>query len=196
MLGCSTKWRSKFSINRVDNTAANTRNARRGRARKIFVVRRHDEGSIAAHELSQKPRQLPASAWVERRGRLVQEQHRRINRQGAGDRDSLRFTARELAGQRVGSMIDAQLSEQIERPSFGVPWADPMCVNGRQPDVLQSRQMLEEAMELKHDANPPAEFPEDGLRGDASFERDAIDGHRSSVELIQAGNRPQNRSLA
>ena len=66
----------------------------------------------------QQRAELGAPRRVERRRRLVHQQHRRIDRQRSRDGHALRFAARQLARQRVGARFDAKLFQQIAAGAF------------------------------------------------------------------------------
>ena len=74
--------------------------ARRVSGDEIIVVRGDEERAAAAGEGAQDPSQLAPARRIERRGRLVQQQNRRIEGKGAGDRDALRLAAGQLARPR------------------------------------------------------------------------------------------------
>ena len=56
----------------------------------------------------QQRAELGAALRIERRGRLVHQQQRRIDGERARDGDALRLAARQLARQRRGAMLDAE----------------------------------------------------------------------------------------
>ena len=74
----------------------------------------------SADESAQQPAQFSAARRIERRRRLVHQQHRRIDRECARNRDALRLAARQLARQRAGAVLDAEGREQIVRPPLGL----------------------------------------------------------------------------
>ena len=108
---------------------------------------------------------LVAAFAVERAGRLVGEQQRRLVGQGASDREPLALPAGEHSGQLGGLVADAQQVEQVARPvSAGVALAagDRRAASD---DVLEHRHALQQVEELEHDADvPPAHVCQLGPR--------------------------------
>ena len=72
-----------------------------------------DQRPLLALQSLQQRAELGAALRIERRGRLVHQQHRRIDRERARDRDALRLAARQLARQRRGAMLDAERAQQL-----------------------------------------------------------------------------------
>ena len=65
----------------------------RARARKLGIVcGNHDRASFAG-EPAQRRRQIAAARGIERRRRLIHQQHRRLDGKRAGDGHALRFSA-------------------------------------------------------------------------------------------------------
>jgi len=93
------------------------------------------------------------SRGIERRGGLVEQQQRRIDRKGAGDRDALRFPARQLARQRAGPVADAKLIEQRLRALSGLGDGHAQHLDRRQRNVVDRAEMLEQVVELEHHAD-------------------------------------------
>jgi hypothetical protein len=96
----------------------------------------------------------------------------------------------------VGTVINAQRSQELERVPFGVCRSNAVGDDRRQPHILQRRQMLEETVELEHHADLPAQLPHKGSGHKAATDRDAVDFDRSAFEWIEAGNGSQDRGLA
>ena len=82
--------------------------ARREIAREVLVVGRDEQRPALIEQTAQQLAELGASLRVERRGRFVHQQDRRIDGQRARDRDPLSLAARQLARQRRGPMFDAK----------------------------------------------------------------------------------------
>jgi hypothetical protein len=99
----------------------------------LFVVRRDEERAPFGAQLQQQLAEIALPRGIERRRRLVHQQHRRIDGQRAGDGNPLRFAARELARQRVGPMFDAERRQQRTPALLGIregtPWS---CTGARQ----------------------------------------------------------------
>ena len=55
-----------------------------------------DDGGALAHQLGERVPHLRLADRVEMRGRFVEDQHRRVLEEGAGDRDALALSAGEL----------------------------------------------------------------------------------------------------
>ena len=89
-------------------------------AGEVVVVRGDDERAAGGGELAQRLAELAAARRIERRGRLVHQQQRRIHGHGPRDRHALRLAAGELARQRVAAVRDAERLEQLERAPLGV----------------------------------------------------------------------------
>src|SRR5215470_17079913 len=79
-----------------DDAVLQPDNPRRERSREFLVVRRHDERPSLAQQSLQELAQFFAALRIERRSRLVHEQHRRVDGQCARDRHALGFSSREL----------------------------------------------------------------------------------------------------
>ena len=62
-------------------------------------------------ELAQEPQHAVDLDVVEVRGRLVGEEQRRIEREGAGDGDPLLLTTRKIAGPVMHAVLEADLAE-------------------------------------------------------------------------------------
>ena len=96
----------------LDDAAVEQMDAAVGVARVARVVRHHADRRAFAVQLAQQLHHRFAVLRVEVSGRLVREQDRRRAGDGAGDRDALLLTARELAGQVLGAMRHADLLER------------------------------------------------------------------------------------
>ena len=98
--------------------------------------------------------EVAAARRVERRGRLVHQQQRRIDRQRAGDGDALRFAARQLARQRAGAVARRQRRSSSSRAAAPRPRRAMRCTcTGASITFSQRRQVLEQAVELEHHAD-------------------------------------------
>ena len=103
----------------------------------------------------------------------------RIDSERPRDGDALRLAARQLARQRAGAMVDAECGQQLAAAADRVVLPHAVRVDRRQADVLDRRQVLEEAMKLKDHA------------GASAVDRDV-----TRVVSIETGNRAENRRLA
>ncbi len=63
-------------------------------------------------QAAQPAAQLLAYLGIERAERLVEQQHARLHRQGAGQRDALTLAARELRGIAVGQPVELHQLQQ------------------------------------------------------------------------------------
>src|SRR5262245_11028636 len=93
-------------------------------------------------------------------------------------------------------MFHAKHFHQLERASFRFLLRDTVHVNRRQPDVLHSRHVLEQAVELKHHAHLAPQLAEQGGYRWPPDQGDAIDRNRTPFERLQAGNRPEQRRFS
>ena len=108
-------------------------------AGELFIVRRDDERAPFGAQLQEQLAEIALPGGIERRRRLVHQQHRRIDGQRAGDGNPLRFAARELTRQRVGPMFDAERRQQLPAAPLGIR-AKARRARGRAPDRRCSRQ--------------------------------------------------------
>ena len=81
---------------------------------------------------------------VERGERLVEEQHARVARERARERDALALAARELAGPRLREVRDAEALEQLVDPLLAAVG-----------DVLPHGQVREERVLLEDEPDAP-----------------------------------------
>jgi len=147
-------------------------------------------------QAAQQRAELGAALRVERRGRFVQHQHRWIDREGPRDRDALRFTAGELARQRSGPLLDVERAEQFVGTGLSRRGSHTARVHGRERDVLQYREVLEEMMELKDHADAAPQLSERRARDrSAAADRHAVDRDRAFVEPVERGDYPQHGRL-
>ncbi len=93
--------------------------------------------------------ELVLARGIERCRRLVQEEKRRIDGEGARDGDSLRFPSRKLAAKSMRPMVDADLIEKRLSPPFRVGAGNSEHVHRSEPDVRERREVLEEKVELE-----------------------------------------------
>ena len=89
---------------------------------------------------------------VEGGGRFVEQQHRRIGRQCAGDRDPLRLTAGELARPAIGVRGDVEPFEPVVGTRRGLP-ARTSARPRAERDVVERAEVREEQVILKHVAD-------------------------------------------
>ena len=95
---------------------------------------------------------LVAALGVERAGRLVGEQQRRLVGERAGDREPLPLAAREHAGRVLRLVGEAEQVEQVAGAGLGALARRARDHRG-QRDVLEHAHALEQVEELEHDAD-------------------------------------------
>ena len=112
----------------------------------------HRDALEAVQVLGQLLAQGLGDGHVERRERLVEQQHARIGRQRPGHRHPLRLPAGQLAGTPLGEVADAEPVEQVPGPTAGL--AAPHATRaGTEGDVLQGAEVGEERVLLVHQAD-------------------------------------------
>ena len=72
---------------------------------------RDNQGASFTYQSLKQLSQLTAARAIQRCGRLIHQQQRRIYSQSARDRNALRLATRKFARQRVGAMFDAEQPE-------------------------------------------------------------------------------------
>ena len=87
--------------------------------RRVLEVVSHDDRRQAEifEELAELGAHAGSRVRVERGERLVEEEHRGVARQRAGQRDALALASRELADARTREVGDAEALEQARRRS-------------------------------------------------------------------------------
>ncbi|EMF03274.1 hypothetical protein F518_22560 [Serratia marcescens VGH107] len=140
---------------------------------------------------------------IERGGRLIEQDHLRVQRQRARDGDALLLAAGEVA--RIGIRLVAQpdgiqqLIGHRLRPFAGVNFVH----HRRFDDVFQHRQVREQVEVLEHVADVDA-LPENGLFLQlvqpvalaAVTDVVAVDADKALVHALQVVDRPQQRRFA
>ena len=136
------------------------------RGRVLVVVRDEQRRQV---ELVQQLLELPAHrdlrVRVERRERLVEQEHARVARERAGERDALPLAARELGRPRLRKVRDPEpLEVLVDAAAAAVG------------DVLAHVHVREERVLLEDEPDPPlvrlAEEPAAGVEPDVAVERD------------------------
>jgi hypothetical protein len=118
---------------------------------------------------------------IERRERLVHQQHRRILHQPARDRDALLHAAGELM--RV-ARAEALQADEVEHVGCALAafLARRVAQRHRELDVVERRQPWKQARLLEHDANPiRVRF----------VDRAALDVDRAAGLMTQTGHHHQ-----
>ena len=94
-------------------------------------------------------------------------------------------------------MLDAKRAQQLARAALRLRQRDAVRVHRREPHVLERRQVLEEVMKLKDEADLAAKRAQRRCRdGRAAVERDLVDRDAAGVERFEPRDRPEHRRLA
>src|SRR4029453_929516 len=115
----------------------------------LFIVGRYDQCAPIAQQSSQQIPKFHAPSLIQRRCRFVHEQKRRIDGEGPGDGDPLRFPTRQFPRQRGAAMLPTQPGKQPARPALGLAQRYAVRMHRRKPHVFDRRQVLEQMMKLK-----------------------------------------------
>ena len=86
-----------------------------------IVGDQHDGAPEPDDQGAQLLAELPAERRVEGREGLVEEQYRRVRRDGAAEGHPLLLAARELAGVPLGQLLEAHLGEDLRRAALRAP---------------------------------------------------------------------------
>ena len=145
-------------------------------------------------KLRQRWLDRPLGLGVERRGRLVQDQDRRVLEEHAGDGQALLLPAGEFHAALADDRVEPvrQLGDH-RRPAGPARRLLDLRLGGFEPavgDVLADRAAEEEDI-LLHDADLA---PQRGQRHVADV--DAVDGDAPRVDLVEAGQQRADRRLA
>ncbi len=88
--------------------------------------------ALAQPQIEEILHQQVARLRVERRQRLVHQQHGRAHHQRAGDADALAHAARELLRQRVGEIVELGALQRVARRARSrSPGGSLWCSSGR-----------------------------------------------------------------
>ena len=102
------------------------------RHRLLLVVRDVDHGEAEPLlQLADLLAHLAAQPGVEVAERLVEQQHRRLQHQGAGDGDALLLAARQLRRLALAVAVEADLGQALERLLLGLGLGDGPSAAGR-----------------------------------------------------------------
>ncbi|MPM25386.1 hypothetical protein SDC9_71877 [bioreactor metagenome] len=156
-------------------------------------VRDGDDGAALAHRV-QAVLDVALGLGVERRGRLVEQQDRRVLQQRAGDADALLLAARELqpalAHRRLVALGQAHHEVMDFRGSGG---RDDLGLGGAGAaigDVVADR-IVEQHGVLRHHADRVVQ----ALLGDVA-EVLPVDPDRAAGDVVEAEEKPPDRRLA
>ena len=154
-----------------------------------LVVGDHDEGGAEPRlQPLQFDLHLFAQMRVERRQRLVEQQHARLADDGAGERDALALAARQFGD--AGAELVGQ-ADHVEG------FADALCLFGAgqfaqrqaEADIFGDVHMRKQRVVLEHGVDRPVEGPE---RGDIA----AVEQHLAARRAFEAGDDAQAGGLA
>ncbi|KAG0772046.1 hypothetical protein G6F22_016013 [Rhizopus arrhizus] len=130
---------------------------------------------------------------VQRRGRLVEQQHFRLQGQRAGNRHALLLAARQLAREGIGLVGQAHPLQQRARLLLGLRARHAAHGDGRLDDVLQRGQVREQVELLEDHAHLQPQ------RAQPQFVVAQLGvGHHdgAAVDLLQPIHAAQQRALA
>ena len=137
---------------------------------------------------------VAADQRVERAERLVVEHHRRVDRERARDADPLLHAARELVGELVRRVLEADELQDLARPREPLGLRHAAHLEPER-DVVDHAPVGEQAEVLEHhrDVVPP-QLAQLGLAGRHDVAAGDLD--RAGGRLDQADQRPHERRLA
>ncbi len=159
------------------------------RQRLFLVVRDEDEGDagLVLHAL-QLDLHLLAQLVVQRRERLVEQQHLGARRQGAGKRHALRLAAGNLVGAALGEFLHPHQLQHGGDAGFDLRLRPPQHLQA-EGDVVPHRQMREQRVALEDGVDRPLERRQSGnvlaMQQDRAFGR-----------VFEPGDHPEQRGLA
>ena len=174
----------------LDPPAVHDGDAVGDRERLLLVVRdverRDPELELDAADLLA---QLDAHLRVERRERLVEQQHPRLDRERARERDALLHAARELVRIAVAGVAEADELEQL---------ADPAAPRRpcRLPRIFRPNSTFWRAVMFGKRLYAWKTMPMSRWFGDDARHVLAVDDDRGPRRAVEAGDEPQRRRLA
>ena len=148
-----------------------------------------DGGVVRAADVREEREHLYAGLGIQRAGRLVAQQQRRVLAQRAGDGHALLFAAGKLGGEVVHALAEADLLHDglgVERILADLP---------RQLDVFKRREVGHQVVKLEDEADvrsPVIRQLGTAQAGDLL----AADGNGAAGGLVHAAQQVQNRGLA
>src|SRR5258708_32525637 len=120
----------------------------------------HNDRAAVSVQIFEKREDPVAGAAVQRAGRLVSQDERRIIHNGTGDDDPLLLSARELIGQVVTAVNQSDAFESI-LGFVASCWMVNTGVNKRQFDILERGGPRQKGGDLEYEAN--VSTPDRGL---------------------------------
>src|SRR5262249_36338218 len=155
------------------------------------VVGRDDHRrAVLRCEVREQIDDLAAGRRVEVAGGLVREDHPRLDRQRARDRDALLLAARELLGEMVGPVAEAHLGEHLGGPPTGAADLSELRL-----DVLDGRERRDEVELLEHEAERPQPQPGQLVVGQVG-EVAPLEEHLAVGRAVERAEELQQRRLA
>jgi hypothetical protein len=139
-------------------------------------------------EAAQPGAQVLADLGVEGAEGLVEQQHLRFHRQCPSQRHALPLAAGELVGIALGEPVELDQSQQLVHSVAG-PLLAPLADLQAEGDVAEHGHVLEGGVVLEDEAD--LALLRRRLRGVL-----AVDHDRAGVEILEPGDRPQQRRLA
>ncbi len=151
----------------------------------LEVVGDEQRGQVEpAEELLELRAHLGLRVRVERRERLVQEEHLRLPRERAREGDALALASREAAGALVGEVGEPEALEQLGGSALAA-----------ELDVVPDRQVREERVLLEHEAHAPLLGP--AIDSPTAVEPGLpVDCDQPARGACQPGDRTEHRRLA
>ena len=165
-----------------------------GQLQRLFLVVGDEHGGVAglAVQLAQPAAQVLAHLGVERAERLVEQQHARLDRQGAGQGHALALAAGQLVGEALVEAAELHQLQQLQAAAADLGGSRAFLARAHaqaESDVVQHRHVLEQGVVLEHEADAALLHAE--LGGVGVAEQDL-----AAVERLQAGDRAQQGGLA
>ena len=120
----------------------------------LLVVRHEHAGDVDLVVQAAEPlAQLLAHLGVERAERLVEQQHLRLGRERARERDALALAARELRRHRVLVALELHQAQQLHARGRGSRPSGRLRTRRPKRDVVEHRHVPEERVVLEHEAD-------------------------------------------
>ena len=183
------------------STITPTRSASAAASSKSCVTSSVGSRSSASSSAS-SPRTTPARVGVERRERLVEQQHRRVARERPGQRDPLALAAGEIAGTGAGEVRDPEALEQLVHPRAAAEGDVAADVEVREERVLledePDRPPLGRQVDCRRrcrtrSAAPSVTFPRSG-RSSPAIARSTLDFPAPDGPTSASVSRPSSSS--
>ncbi len=156
----------------------------------FFLVVRHEDGGDAERLLQRADllAQRDADLGVERRERLVEQEHLRLVGDGAGERDALLLAAGELVGVAVGEVRQLDQLQHLLDPRADLGGGLLRHLEA-EADIVGHRHVGEQRIGLEHHADI-------ALVGRQVGDVAPADADGAGGGLLEAGHHAQRRGLA